>query len=72
MVIYLKHPQHGTKVAISEDEASADEKNGWERFGLGVVANDEFDSLRKQYMEKFGKAPHHKKSIETLKSELAA
>lgn len=32
MVIYLRHPRHGTKVAISEAEALADEENGWERF----------------------------------------
>jgi hypothetical protein len=31
MVIYLRHPVHGTKVAIAEAEADADEKNGWER-----------------------------------------
>lgn len=29
-VIYLKHPVHGTKVAISEAEAEHDRKNGWE------------------------------------------
>lgn len=32
MVIYLKHPKHGTKVAISDAEANADMRNGWERF----------------------------------------
>lgn len=32
MVIYLKHPVHGTKVACMEMEAEADEKNGWTRF----------------------------------------
>ena len=32
MVIYLKHPNHGTKVAIAEAEAVADEKNGWVRY----------------------------------------
>jgi hypothetical protein len=26
MVIYLRHPVHGTKVAIAEAEAKADEK----------------------------------------------
>lgn len=31
MVIYLTHPQHGAKVAISELEAEADELNGWVR-----------------------------------------
>jgi hypothetical protein len=32
MVIYMKHPVHGTKVACMEAEADADEKNGWTRF----------------------------------------
>lgn len=32
MVIYLRHPTHGTKVACSEHEAVYDEKHGWERF----------------------------------------
>lgn len=32
MVIYLKHPVHGTKVACMEMEAEADEKNGWTLF----------------------------------------
>lgn len=29
MVIYLKHPIHGTKVACSEMEAEYDKGNGW-------------------------------------------
>jgi len=32
MVIYLSHPVHGTKVAISEVEAEDDEKHGWSRY----------------------------------------
>jgi hypothetical protein len=31
MVIVLSHPIYGTKVAIAEAEALADEKNGWVR-----------------------------------------
>ena len=31
-VIYLKHPQHGAKVACSDMEAVFDEQNGWERY----------------------------------------
>jgi hypothetical protein len=30
--IYLKHPRHGTKVAISDMEACQDEENGWVRY----------------------------------------
>jgi hypothetical protein len=32
MVIYLSHPVHGRKVAISDVEAAEDEKNGWSRY----------------------------------------
>jgi hypothetical protein len=31
-VIYLRHPIHGAKVAISSHEADEDSMNGWERF----------------------------------------
>ena len=31
-VIYMTHPVHGAKVAISEHEAMQDEMYGWERF----------------------------------------
>jgi hypothetical protein len=34
MVIYLKHPKHGTKVATMELEAAYDETNGWTRYTL--------------------------------------
>jgi hypothetical protein len=40
MVIYLRHPVHGNKVAIAEAEAESDEKNGWERFELGDPENE--------------------------------
>ena len=36
-VIYLKHPIHGSKVAIGEEEAVADEKKGWTRFDAGTL-----------------------------------
>jgi len=31
-VIYLKHPVHGSKVAIAELEAAYDETHGWVRY----------------------------------------
>ena len=31
-VIYLVHPTHGAKVAISEEEANYDETFGWYRY----------------------------------------
>ena len=38
MNIYLQHPVHGTKVAMMELEALADEENGWARFDPTVAA----------------------------------
>jgi len=32
MHIYLRHPVHGTKVAISHLEADFDAQNGWEMY----------------------------------------
>jgi hypothetical protein len=37
MVIYMRHPVHGNKVAIAEAEAEFDEKNGWERYDVGAL-----------------------------------
>lgn len=39
-VIYLKHPQHGAKVAISELEAENDMQNGWEEFDPTVAVSE--------------------------------
>lgn len=83
-VIYMEHPQHGRKVAIAEEEAVLDEQNGWIRYSLtadvskapaGVLefhVKTELDEAKERYKARFGKAPHHKKSLETLKAELAA
>ena len=32
MTIYLRHPEHGAKVATLEQEAEYDEQNGWVRY----------------------------------------
>jgi len=34
-IIYLKHPDHGEKIATLELEAEYDEKNGWARYTPG-------------------------------------
>ena len=39
--IYLKHPRHGTKVAVSELEAQFDESHGWDRYTLGEAPESE-------------------------------
>lgn len=85
MVIYLKNPQGGTKVACSEMEAQYDESKGWVRYQVGTLLTpdkvtvnpDEFipvpesiDELRLRYWQQLGKKPHHKKGAETLRREL--
>ena len=37
-VIYLQHPEHGTKVAISDAEAIYDEDFGWMRYNPAAPA----------------------------------
>lgn len=37
-VIYLQHPDHGTKVAISDAEAIYDEEYGWMRYNPAAPA----------------------------------
>jgi hypothetical protein len=41
-VIYLRHPVHGAKVAISDMEAESDIHNGWEEFDP-YEANDSYE-----------------------------
>ena len=38
-VIYMIHPAHGAKVAISEHEAIYDESNGWMRYNPTTTAS---------------------------------
>ena len=40
MHIYLKHPIHGNKVAISDLEADKDVKEGWTRYTLDAPAKE--------------------------------
>ena len=45
-VIYLIHPEHGAKVAISQEEANYDEMNGWSRYNPDTpseAADDDAD-----------------------------
>jgi hypothetical protein len=80
-VIYMQHPKHGSKVACSEAEAKYDEEKGWKRSATvtaavastaSAVVVDEKTAVIEQYKAKFGKAPHHKKKLETIRAELAA
>lgn len=80
-VIYLNHPIHGNKVAMCDNEAEYDEKYGWTRYNLGTLLTpieaapvveyvENVQELRDLWEQKYGKKPHHKKSIETLRKEL--
>ena len=33
-VIYMVHPSHGAKVAISDEEANYDAMSGWQRYDV--------------------------------------
>jgi hypothetical protein len=33
-IIYLEHPDHGSKIATMEQEAEFDEQNGWTRYTI--------------------------------------
>ena len=45
MVIYLKHPIHGAKVATMHLEAEADEENGWVRYNPNTLSEPEAASI---------------------------
>ena len=45
-VIYLRHPPHGAKVAISDMEVEHDRQNGWEEYDPNdLVAESASDEL---------------------------
>jgi hypothetical protein len=45
-IIYLRHPRHGEKVAISDMEAEYDEQNGWTRYTPGESQPEPVNELR--------------------------
>lgn len=47
-VIYLTHPIHGAKVAISNDEAIYDEEFGWTRYDPEAEADEAVNTLAPQ------------------------
>ena len=54
MIIYLKHPEHGRKVANMEAEATYDESNGWKRYNpdTPVKVEEPVNELRRKYTRK--------------------
>lgn len=45
MRVHMKHPIHGRKVVITEEEKKHDEKNGWEEYDFDALMKDHFDKL---------------------------
>lgn len=41
MNIYLRHPVHGTKIAMIDLEADFDEQNGWVRYNSETLPDTE-------------------------------
>jgi hypothetical protein len=41
--IYMQHPEHGSKVAVVEQEAEADEQNGWVRYNPDTASSHSDD-----------------------------
>ena len=52
MHIYLKHPTHGAKVAISDSEADYDEKSGWTRYNPEEAEEPPVNALKRKYTRK--------------------
>jgi hypothetical protein len=45
-VIYMVHPSHGAKVAISDEEANYDAMSGWQRYDVDtstILTDDDDD-----------------------------
>ena len=51
-VIYLRHPDHGCKVACVEAEADYDEKSGWARYNPEEVEEPPVNALKRKYTRK--------------------
>ena len=60
------------KAAASTPAADAGAEGKGEGEGEAPAANPERDALVAAYKEKFGKAPHYRASVETIKAALAA
>ncbi|MGL4680319.1 MAG: hypothetical protein ACRCWC_13180, partial [Plesiomonas shigelloides] len=54
-IIYLRHPVHGDKVAIAEQEAEFDEQNGWTRYTLGADPDGAVDSVPDNQLARRGR-----------------
>ena len=75
-MIFQVHSEHGRHIAYSPTEAENNEKNGWKTISkeefFGEQVSKDTDSsdgdLIAAYLQKFGKKPHHKMKIDTIKA----
>jgi hypothetical protein len=52
MHIYLRHPIHGTKVAMMEAEAIFDEEHGWTRYTPGTLASSDMTAQNNELVSR--------------------
>ena len=81
MMIAMTNENHGVHLAYSEDEARRAQEHGWKRdmvltkqLAQPQPAVDEPPAgpdLIAQYVEKFGKPPHHRMTTKTIEAALA-
>lgn len=57
MHIYLQHPVHGTKVAVSTVEAEMDEQNGWVRYDVDTPPEDAAPANELEVKRRRGRPP---------------
>ena len=58
--IYLRHPRHGTKVAISEMEARGDEENGWVRYNPDTPFEEDEEDKPVNSLVRRGRPPKNR------------
>ena len=81
MQIYLVHPTHGKKIAVSLADRDNDIKSGWKAVTEDVfypktaakpepIPDATRDDLVAKYTEKHGKPPHHRMTDATIEASL--
>lgn len=58
--IYLRHPRHGTKVAISDMEASHDEEHGWVRYNPDMPSEEDEEDRPVNSLVRRGRPPKNR------------
>lgn len=64
MPIRMKHPDHGYTHAYNTNDRAYLEGLGWS--AEEVKTESEMEAATRQYIEKFGKKPHHMLKLENI------